>query len=31
MDAYDRTGEKFFMSDENVRRIVRKLSAPVSE
>lgn len=31
MDAYDRTGEKFFMSDENVRRIVRKLSAPVSD
>lgn len=28
MDAYDRTGEKFYMSDENVRRIIRKLSAP---
>lgn len=28
MDAYDLTGEKFYMSDENVRRIIRKLSAP---
>lgn len=28
MDAYDRTGEKFYMSDENVRRIIRRLSAP---
>lgn len=28
MDAYDLTGERFYMSDENVRRIIRKLSAP---
>lgn len=25
MDAYDLTGEHFFMSDENVRIIVRKM------
>lgn len=25
MDAYDLTGERFFMSDENVRKIIRKL------
>ena len=27
MDAYDLTGEKFCMSDENVRKIIRRLNA----
>lgn len=27
MDAYDLTGQKFYMSDENVRKIVRRLQA----
>lgn len=29
MDSYDLTGERFFMSDENVRRIVRKMKREV--
>lgn len=29
MDAYDLTGQKFCMSDENVRKIVRRLQAQV--
>lgn len=29
MDAYDLTGQKFYMSDENVRKIVRRLQAEV--
>lgn len=29
MDAYDLTGQKFYMSDENVRKIVRKLQVRV--
>lgn len=29
MDAYDLTGQKFYMSDENVRKIIRKLQAQV--
>lgn len=29
MDAYDLTGQKFYMSDENVRKIVRKLQVQV--
>lgn len=31
MDAYDLTGQKFYMSDENVRKIIRRLSAPVPD
>ena len=29
MDAYDLTGEKFCMSDENVRKIIRRLKGEV--
>lgn len=29
MDAYDLTGQKFFMSDENVRKIIRRLQKEV--
>ena len=29
MDAYDLTGEKFCMSDENVRKIIRRLKTEV--
>lgn len=29
MDAYDLTGQKYYMSDENVRKIVRKLQVRV--
>ena len=29
MDAYDLTGQKFYMSDENVRKIIRRLNTAV--
>lgn len=29
MDAYDLTGQRFYMSDENVRKIIRKLQTQV--